>query len=381
MPTLLFPDSRVGPYTITRVLGAFGGQAIPYEAKDSSGKTIFLKQFHTPTPAMPNARQFMERQTALKDALDQIPAFVSVILDLFEFDGVFYQVAEWVNGTNLENLYTEIGSDLNPEVALLNAKVLAYSIKQIHAQGVAHLDLKPGNVIMERRGIGSSVADVFRIIDFDLAIVDGAPTQKSIGTPPYQAPEQINVDRFGSLGKHTDIFTLGVMLYQLLAVRFPFGADWPEGALKRSAVPPKEINPAIPSEVSQMVWRALCPVSSERPQAAEIHQALLNAERKPNRLDFRVGSLRFRKGEEFIFGKGYTEFRGLRGIETVSRRQLRFYKVGGDGSWEVALLSQRVPMQVDGELIPCNPNNPPRRLLERGNVIKVGTLEMVIDSL
>jgi serine/threonine protein kinase len=381
MPTLLFPNSRVGSYTITRNLGAFGGQAIPYEAKDSSGKTVFLKQFHTPTPATPNAREFMERQAALKDALDRIPAFVSVIIDVFEFNGVFYQVAEWVEGTNLEQLYTEIGSDINPEIALLNAKVLAYSIRQIHAQGVAHLDLKPGNVIMERRGIGSSVADVFRIIDFDLAIVDGAPSQKSVGTPPYQAPEQINPDKFGSLGRHTDVFTLGVMLYQLLAVRFPFGADWPEGALNRSAAPPKEINTAIPFEVSQIVWRALSPNSSERPEAIEIHKALLDAERKPNRLDFRVGSIRFRKGEEFIFGKAYDEFRGLRGIETVSRRQLRFYKVGGDGSWEVALLSPRVPMQVNGELVSCDSNNPPRRLLEKGSVIKVGTLEMVIDSI
>jgi serine/threonine protein kinase len=317
----------------------------------------------------------------LKDALDRIPAFVSVILDVLEYDDIFYQIAEWVEGTNLEQLYVEMGADLDPATALLNAKVLAYSIRQIHAQGVAHLDLKPANVIMERRGIGSSVADVFRIIDFDLANVEGAPPQKSNGTPPYQAPEQIDAGRFGSLGKHSDVFTLGIMLYQLLALRFPFGGDWPDAALNRNVPPPHEINPAIPLDVSQIVWRALSPISSDRPQAAEIHQALLDAERKPDRLNFRVGSMRFRKGEEFNFGNAYDEFRGLRGIETVSRRQLRFYKLGGDGSWEVALLSQRVPMSIDGEVISCNSNNPPRRLLRKGNVIKIGTLEIVIDSI
>lgn len=381
MPTILFPNTKVQSYTISKILGAFGGQAIPYEAKDSSGRTVFLKQFHTPTPAMPNAADFMARQEALKDALGRIPAFVSVIIDVFEHDGVFYQVAEWVEGTNLEQLYGEIGADLNPELALLNAKVLAYSIRQIHSQGVAHLDLKPGNVIMERRGIGSSVADVFRIIDFDLANVAGAPPQQSNGTPPYQAPEQIDSAKFGSLGKHTDVFTLGIMLYQLLAVRFPFGDDWPGGALNKNAVPPKEINPTVPLEVSEIVWRSLSPLSSERPQASEIHQALLDAEKKPDRLNFRIGSTRFRKGEEFIFGQADVEFRAIRGIETVSRRQLRFYKLGGDGSWEVALLSKRVPMILDGEVISCDASNPPRRLLRKGNVIKVGALEIVIDSL
>jgi serine/threonine protein kinase len=381
MPTILSSNSKVGSYTITKILGAFGGQAIPYEATDSSGKKVFLKQFHSPTPATADASEFMARQTALKDALDRIPAFVSVILDVFEYDDIFYQIAEWVEGTSLEQLYVEMGADLDPATALLNAKVLAYSIRQIHAQGVAHLDLKPGNVIMERRGIGSSIADVFRIIDFDLANVEGAPPQKSNGTPPYQAPEQIDSHRFGSLGKHSDVFTLGIMLYQLLALRFPFGGDWPKAALNRKVPPPHEINTGIPLEVSQIVWRALSPISADRPQASEIHQALLDAERKPDRLNFRVGSMRFRKGEEFIFGSAYDEFRGLRGIETVSRRQLRFYKLGGDGSWEVALLSQRVPMIIDGEAISCNPNNPPRRLLRKGNVIRVGRLEMVIDSI
>jgi serine/threonine protein kinase len=380
VPKVLFPNSSVRSYTITRTLGAFGGQAIPYEARDASGNRVFLKQFHTPTPATPSAIDFMTRQQALKDALNRIPAFVSVIVEVFEHESCFFQIAEWIEGTNLEQLYTEIGNDLNPDITLLNAKVLAYSIRRIHSEGVAHLDLKPGNIIMERKGIGSAVANVFRIIDFDGAIVDGAPPQKSLGTVPYQAPEQIEPDKHGTLGKHSDIYALGIMLYQLLAGRFPFGDDWPESALKRNTVPPHQINPSIPREVSDLVWRALSPDSAERPKASEIHQALLDAEKKPDRLTLRIGSTPYRKDKEFLFGQGSEEFKTVRGIETVSRRQLRFYRVGGDGPWEVSLLSERVPMSINSESIPFNPGNPPRRRLKKGDKIKVGNVEIVIDS-
>lgn len=381
MAKVLFPNSSVRSYTITRTLGAFGGQAIPYEAKDAAGGRVFLKQFHTPTPATPRALDFMTRQMALKDALSRIPGFVSVILDVFEHDSCFFQIAEWIEGTNLEQLYTEIGSDLNPEITLLNAKVLAFSIRRVHSEGVAHLDLKPGNIIMERKGVGSTVANVFRIIDFDGAIVEGAPPQKSLGTAPYQSPEQIEPDKHGPLGKHSDIFAVGIMLYQLLAGRFPFGDDWPESALQRKTVPPHQINPAIPAEVSDLVWHALSPDSAERPKAAEIHQALLNAEKKPDRLTLRIGSTPFRKDKEFLFGQGAEEFKSVRGIETVSRRQLRFYRVGGGGPWEVALLSERVPMTINGEEIAVNPANPPRHRLKKGDRVKVGDLEIVVDSL
>lgn len=381
MARVHFPNESVRSYTITRILGAFGGQAIPYEAKDSAGHTVFLKQFHTPTPVTPGAIDFMKRQQALQDALGRIPAFVSVILDVFEHGSCFYQIAQWIEGTNLEQLYTEIGNDLNPDVTLLNAKVLAYSIRRIHSEGVAHLDLKPANIIMERKGIGSAVANVFRIIDFDGAIVEGAPPQKSFGTVPYQAPEQIEPDARGPLGKHTDIFALGIMLYQLLAGRFPFGDNWPQSALERSTVPPHEINAAIPRAVSELVWRALSPDSAERPKAAEIHQALLDAERKPDRLTLRIGSTPYRMDKEFLFGQASEEFKAVRGIETVSRRQLRFYRVGGAGPWEVALLSERVPMSINGEKIPANPASPPRHRLNKGDKIQVGSVEIVIDAL
>lgn len=380
MPKVLFPNSRVRSYMVTRTLGAFGGQAIPYEARDVSGRRVFLKQFHTPTPATPSAVDFMTRQMALKDALSRIPAFVSVIEDVFEYESCFYQIAEWIEGTNLEQVYTEIGSDLNSDVTLLNAKVLAFSIRRIHSEGVAHLDLKPGNIIMERKGVGSAVANVFRIIDFDGAIVEGAPPQKSLGTVPYQAPEQIEPERHGPLGKHSDIFTLGIMLYQLLAGRFPFGDDWPESALRRKTIPPNQINPSVPAEVSELVWRALSPDSAERPKAAEIHQALLDAERKPDRLTLRFGSTPYRKEKEFLFGQASEEFKTVRGIDTVSRRQLRFYRASGDGPWEVALLSERIPMTLNGEAIAVNPANPPRRRLKKGDKIKVGNLEIVIES-
>jgi serine/threonine protein kinase len=383
MPIILFPGSRVRGYTINNQLGPFGGQAVPYEGADAAGRRVFIKQFHTPTATSPDAEEFVQRQLALKDALSRIPAFVSVILDMFEDDGCFYQVAEWVEGTNLDQLFEEMGGNLDAEVRMLNAKVLAFSIQQIHAQGVAHLDLKPANVLMEQKDTGKSVASVFRIIDFDAAVVDGAPLPpKFLGTVPYHSPEHCDEGRgLVKPGKHSDVFTLGIMLYQLLANRYPYEGEWPECALRREATPLRELNPDIPPAVSELVWRALSPVAAERPTAAEIHQALLDAEAKSDRLHFRIGSTPFRKGAEFILGRGSEEFRGVRGVESLSKRQLRFYKSGGSGYWEVALLSERLPMVVNSEEVVCNVNNPPRRRLSRGDVIKVGPVEIVIDAL
>lgn len=383
MPIIHFPGSQVQGYTINNQLGPFGGQAVPYEGTDASGQRVFIKQFHTPTATSADAEDFVQRQLALKDALSRIPAFVSVILDVFEEDGCFYQVAEWVEGTNLNQLFEEMGSDLDAEVRILNAKVLAFSIRQIHAQGVAHLDLKPDNVLMEQKDTGKSVASVFRIIDFDSAVVDGAPLPaKFLGTPSYHSPEHCDGGS-GPVkpGKHSDVFTLGIMLYQLLANRYPYGGEWPESALRRETVPLSELNPDIPPPVSELIWRALSPIAAERPKAAEIHQALLDAETKSDRLHFHIGATPFRKGSEFIFGRGSEEFRGVRGVESLSKRQLRFYKAGGNGFWEVALLSDRLPMSVNSEEVSCDINNPPRRRLQRGDVIKVGTVEIIIDSL
>lgn len=381
MPIIHFPGSLVRGYTINNVLGALGGQAVPYEGSDPDGRRVFIKQFHTPTVASPDAEDFVQRQLALKEALGRIPAFVSVVLDMFEDDGCFYQVAEWVEGKNLNQLFEEMGGDLGAETRILNAKVLAYSIRQIHAQGVAHLDLKPANVLMEKKDTGKSVASVFRIIDFDAATVEGAPLPSHfIGTHSYHSPEHCGA---GGLkpGMYSDVFTLGIMLYQLLANRYPYEGEWPECALRRDAVPLREHNPDIPPAVSDLIWRALSPDAAERPRAAEIHQALLDAETKSDRLHFRVGATPFRKGGEFILGRSNEEFRGVRGVESLSKRQLRFYKSGGDGHWEVALLSDRVPMSVNSEEVSCDINNPPRRRLSRGDVIKVGAVEITIDAL
>lgn len=382
MPIILFPDSKVRGYTINNLLGALGGQAVPYEATDASGQRVFIKQFHTPTAISPDAEDFMQRQLALKEALSRIPAFVSVILDVFEDDGCFYQVAEWVEGKNLEQLFVEMGGNLDPEVRILNAKVLAFSIRQMHAQGVAHLDLKPANILMEQKDIGSSATNVFRIIDFDAAIVEGAPLPTDfLGTPFYHSPEHRSSGSLIKPGRHSDVFTLGIMLYQLLANRYPYEGEWPESALRREAVPLHELNPEIPHDVSELIWRALSPDAAERPKASEIHQALLDAEKKSDRLTFRIGSTSFRKGGDFMLGRGNEEFRGIRGIESLSKRQLRFYKAGGHGRWEVALLSDRVPLSVNNEEVSCDINNPPRRQLKQGDMLRVGAVEIIIDSL
>ena len=169
----------------------------------------------------PALAQRFVREARLAATLDH-PNVVT-LFDFFEHDGVPYIAMEYVAGGSLRGL---VGRLELPQVCGVVEGVLA-GLQHAEAQRIAHRDLKPENLLLTRRGN-------VKIADFGIARAYDALTQRltapgmAIGTPAYMAPEQATND---PLGPTTDLYSLGVIVYELLAGRPPFRSDTPVGLL------------------------------------------------------------------------------------------------------------------------------------------------------
>ncbi len=184
-----------------------------------------------------------------------------------------YLVMERIEGVPLGELAAK--GPLEPgEVARLGA-ALATAAHDIHQQEVIHLDLKPSNVII--RPTGEAV-----LVDFGLAHHAHHPdllaeeSQEPAGSPPYVSPEQLLGVRWDP---RSDVFAIGVMLYELAVGKLPFGAPTSRGGLRkrlyRDPVPPRAIVPAIPEWLQEVILRCLEPSASDRyASAAQLAFAL-----------------------------------------------------------------------------------------------------------
>lgn len=180
--------------------------------------------------------------------------------------GCGYAVMEWADGQTLREIVADYGAlpiERSLEIALNICGVLEY----IHGQGIAHLDLKPENVIVDSK-------NNVKLIDFGIAreMRRGwslllAP--KATGTPDYASPEQIR----GKAGdSRSDIYSLGLILYEMLAGEAPFSGVTPATALQLRIMTdppsPDEINPNITLDLCEVVCRAIARDPSKRPSSA-----------------------------------------------------------------------------------------------------------------
>jgi serine/threonine-protein kinase len=213
-------DRVIGHYRIVRELGQ-GGQATAYLAEDQRlSRPVVLKILRR-EKANEAARQRFEREACLCSALDH--PNVSAVYDLGEADGIPYIVMQYVEGKALRELLA--GRPLGVLGALSVAIQIADGLAVAHAAGIVHRDLKPGNVIVTPGGQA-------KILDFGLAKLlatpgkDEAGSSKPLtetgglyGTMGYNSPEQATGE---PVDHRTDIFSLGVVLYEMLTGRRPF---------------------------------------------------------------------------------------------------------------------------------------------------------------
>ena len=253
---------RVGSYDIVRVL-ARGGMAVVYLAHQPAlDRDVALKQLDLELDDVTVAQRFV-REARLAAGLDH-PNVVT-LFDFFEHGGVPYIAMEYVSGGSLRPLVDDLRL---PQVFGVLEGILN-GLGHAEERSIAHRDLKPENVLITGRG-------GVKIADFGIARAYGALTSQltstsaTIGTPAYMAPEQALNER---LGPHTDIYAVGVMAYEMLAGRPPFGPGSTPMAVLYAHVhqpppPLADVAPETPVPLQRWVEWLLAKAPADRPASA-----------------------------------------------------------------------------------------------------------------
>ena len=253
-----------------------GGMGRVYRAEQRMlGRTVAIKVIH---PHLLSDEQSVARFYTEARAASRLnhPNSVSIIDFGRTDDGILYLVMEYLEGKDLARLMREDGPLPIARICEILASVLD-ALAEAHALGVVHRDLKPENVIIERLKAGR---DLVKVVDFGLAkLLSGQQGRPSItlpglvcGTPDYMSPEQGRGEETDSRG---DIYSVGVMLFELLTERLPFVADTPTNVVLmhiQDPVPdPREVAPErkIPDGLVQVLMKGLSKSLQHRYQRAE----------------------------------------------------------------------------------------------------------------
>lgn len=238
-----------------------GGMGVVYRALDANlGRLVALKVLEGAASKDPKLRDYFLREAR---AIAQLvhPNIVTLFDAGLEGDSP-YLVMELVEGEDLRSRLTRPIS-LNDLLSLLSG--VASALDYAHARKIVHRDVKPENVLVNREGVG-------KLMDFGVAwVARENQTQAGrhatiIGTPVYMAPEQIKGE---GLGGHTDVYALGVMMYECFAGQPPFA---PEGALYHHVntppPDPRTFRADIPAELVALVLKCLAKDPAQRPPSA-----------------------------------------------------------------------------------------------------------------
>jgi serine/threonine-protein kinase len=250
-------------YRVVEKIGS-GGMAEVYKAVDDVlGRTVAVKVLHAQYASDPGfvARFRQEAQAA---ANLSSPNIVN-IFDWGRDDETYYIVMEYVHGADLKSLVEENGP-IDPLKAAEYGSQVCAALTAAHGYDIVHRDIKPQNIVLTPDG-------VIKVMDFGIARAGNSTmtqTGSVLGTAHYVSPEQA---QGRDLGPQSDLYSLGVVLYELTTGQVPFDAEGPVAvALKQvneEPVPPRQLNPDIPPSMEAVILRAMSKRTADRYTSAE----------------------------------------------------------------------------------------------------------------
>jgi predicted ATPase len=313
---------EVRGFEVLEVLGR-GGMGVVYKARQHSlDRLVALKFLPEECVCDPVWLSRFRREARTASALNH--PHICTIYDIGESAGRPFLSMELIEGRTLDKI---VGQCPHAEELARLFGQAARALAAAHAVGIVHRDIKPANLMVRDDGI-------VKVLDFGLARYVPISGDKSslprsrttdpgtwLGTPLYMSPEQTRAE---PLDTATDIFSLGLVLYELATGRHPFQADSDIGVLHaiatRTPLPPSRLNPEIPASLEALIQHMLAKDSRLRPTALEVEAALtqmiINSPGQPGRRPVSAGRplLVGRERERAALGSGLEEAATGRGL-------------------------------------------------------------------
>lgn len=252
----------LGKYQIYDQIG-HGAFATVYRAVDTRlDRPVALKVLAPNLAADPEFAQRFAREAKAAAQLDH-PNIVT-IYDFDSIEGTYFIAMELVDGQSLDQLLSANQAMPLPRTADI-IQDIASALDHAHAKRMVHRDIKPSNIIIASDGRAV-------VTDFGLVKVLEGPqltaTIYGLGTPEYMSPEQAELDPDRPIDARSDIYSLGVVLYQMVTGQVPFSGKSPTAVLHKHVYepppPPRSLAPSVPEEVERVILRALAKRPEER---------------------------------------------------------------------------------------------------------------------
>jgi serine/threonine protein kinase len=254
---------EIGKYKIVKEVGR-GGMAVVYKAKDKSlGRVVALKLLHPYLAEDEQARRRLKSEAKAVASLHH-----DLIPEVYDFSGEdvehAYIVTEFIEGVTLSKYLKKHTFDLSESGLLIFHRIVT-ALNHAHESGIIHRDLKPENIMITKKG-------KLKLMDFGIARVIENPgittTGQILGSPAYMAPEIV---RGKSSGKPSDIFGMGILLYQMCVGEIPFKGTNPHAVLVKIAEvdfeDPESIKHDIGTYISKLINKCLSKNPEDRPES------------------------------------------------------------------------------------------------------------------
>ncbi len=279
-----------GKYRVEELIGE-GGMGQVFKATQLSlDKSIVLKVLRKSLLSDARTVARFQREAKAASRLNH-PNAIGIIDFGQDSDDALYIAMEYVQGKDLHQILTDEGPIPERRLIRIVAQMLA-ALSEAHAVGVIHRDLKPENIMIEQR---RDQPDFVKVLDFGIAKLQEAPGSEGqaltragfvCGTPEYMSPEQASG---AAVDPRSDLYSVGVILYQCLTGVLPFDADSPVALatmhLSEDPVPPRQKNPDIhcSDALEKLILKAMAKLPEERPQTADQFRTELLAIEKSQR--------------------------------------------------------------------------------------------------